>query len=660
MADNSQNSSSLMDCTNSTIYRLNGSEFVNSGALNESTNSADFSSGSSVIVTDNSHSLGDFSGYSQGDISPDSDIKDPFNAIFYHVSPLKDSTNITFYNRPLYENIIQVLGKEFENFPSKSAKTFRIKTHVNHQQCFLTIDRSVLSLCASGPGHTLWREKKFKKLSENMYKSFVRETNSVLNTSLLDQDNASLSGAQVSTQHNQSGLIINILEETAEKETPGVIRQELPSTNTDPQDTPVMRKISVLMEMIHSLQGDVRLIQSNIMTLTKEVTELASQALYQTVDETHIDNTSPGTVIELVNETELSKHNDSKGPAPSPKQNNRPYSEVVQQQGLTTVPNQQDANRPAAVTPINSLDGLQRTSTPKASHQQHTERPHTTAKVDQQPRPVNHSEPRSQPSKPRRNSAKKVLLMGDSVISPVNTRGLKKEVFKHSIPGAGIDHIFDQSNMFNMSQFSEIILFVGGNDASNGTDIEYFEELYEQVILNLKKANNTCRIYLCNMSPRSDTDVSEVNQAIHRLCQEHNLTMVDINKSFYDRQGRIIERYYGDDLIHLSTSGVKRLLGEINKEFDFVEKFENCSFKSRNQKKSRNHHRSKTNNQRSNNGRRSGRPTKNRVASSINSGLACYKCGETNHETSQCKFQEQLKCHYCGFWGHKSGRCQNQ
>ena len=41
------------------------------------------------------------------------------------------------------------------------------------------------------------------------------------------------------------------------------------------------------------------------------MTELASQALYKTVDETHIDDTSPGTVIELVNETELSEHNDS-------------------------------------------------------------------------------------------------------------------------------------------------------------------------------------------------------------------------------------------------------------------------------------------------------------------------------------------------------------
>ena len=173
--------------------------------------------------------------------------------------------------------------------------------------------------------------------------------------------------------------------------------------------------------------------------------------------------------------------------------------------------------------------------------------------------------------------------------------------------------------------------------------------------------NDTCQIYLCNMSPRSDTDTTEVNQVIDRLCEEHNLTMVDINKAFYDKRGKIIERYYGDDLIHLSTSGVKRLLGEIDKEINIVENFENCSFKSRYQKRSHVHKgSSQTNSHRSNSGPRRGRPTKNRENKNANSGAACYKCGETNHETSRCKHKEQLKCYYCGFYGHKSGRCLNQ
>ena len=82
------------------------------------------------------------------------------------------------------------------------------------------MEKSVLSLSASGPGHRLWKEKNFKRLSENMYRSFVKETDSVLNTSLLDQDKESLSASQVSTQPNdsQSGLI-TILEE-AREETP--------------------------------------------------------------------------------------------------------------------------------------------------------------------------------------------------------------------------------------------------------------------------------------------------------------------------------------------------------------------------------------------------------------------------------------------------------
>ena len=88
--------------------RLNGSECENSSGLNGSTNLTDSSHGSSIRVTDSSHTLEDFPGFSQGDSSPDTEMKDPFNAIFYHVSPLKDSTNITFYNRPLFENILQV------------------------------------------------------------------------------------------------------------------------------------------------------------------------------------------------------------------------------------------------------------------------------------------------------------------------------------------------------------------------------------------------------------------------------------------------------------------------------------------------------------------------------------------------------------------------
>lgn len=55
--------------------------------------------------------------------------------------------------------------------------------------------------------------------------------------------------------------------------------------------------------------------------------------------------------------------------------------------------------------------------------------------------------------------------------------------------------------------------------------------------------------------------------------------MIDINKVFFDKRGMDIERYYADDLIHSSSSEVKRFLGEIDKEVHVVGNFENCVFK---------------------------------------------------------------------------------
>ena len=118
-------------------------ESANSNGFNESTKSSgliDSSHGSSILFRDSSHTLDDFPGFSQGDASLDSEMKDPFNVIFYHEMPLKYCINIIFYNRSVYENILSALSKEFANFSSKSAKKFCIKTHMDGLQYFLNIE----------------------------------------------------------------------------------------------------------------------------------------------------------------------------------------------------------------------------------------------------------------------------------------------------------------------------------------------------------------------------------------------------------------------------------------------------------------------------------------------------------------------------------------
>lgn len=87
---------------------------MNSSRLTES------SSGSSILLSD-SRAMEELSGFVSNDVSQESGTTDPFNNMFYHLMSAQDSTNILFYNKPLYNNILAVLSKEFK-FPSDDTK----------------------------------------------------------------------------------------------------------------------------------------------------------------------------------------------------------------------------------------------------------------------------------------------------------------------------------------------------------------------------------------------------------------------------------------------------------------------------------------------------------------------------------------------------------
>lgn len=204
--------------------------------------------------------------------------------------------------------------------------------------------------------------------------------------------------------------------------------------------------------------------------------------------------------------------------------------------------------------------------------------------------------------------------------------------------------------MFDLSQFSHIVIYVGGNNASKGTDTEYFEEKYDQLLDYIKKKNNKCEVLVVSSCPRGDTDTTEVNSIIHRLADEHQMTFVDAYYAFHNKHGEVIERYYSKDSIHLSTSGIKRLLGTINNFMNIVQNFDQCGYLRRQ-------------------GR--GRPATAQLKRGLNAGnqrlpahnggkLLCNKCGETNHSTIQCRHSDCIQCHHCGYSGHKSKRCVNK
>ena len=250
-------------------------------------------------------------------------------------------------------------------------------------------------------------------------------------------------------------------------------------------------------------------------------------------------------------------------------------------------------------------------------------------------------------------SVRKTLLMGDSILTNVNTNGLKRNTQKHSKSGARVSSLLDEIPIYDMTVFSDVIIYIGGNDASGKVDDKLFEETYDRLIGQIKGSNRDCKIFLCKIAPRGDTEVAKYNRCIDRLADKWRNQQVkaiqQTEQYFYGRNGLPVARYFSDDGIHLSTPGLKRLLDAMNTSTGIVSDFERCVYTRRQQgRRGRNGQRSlATSNRETATGQSQGqrhntkqgrfngtRPRAERF--NRNSKRQCYACYMIGHIASEC------------------------
>ena len=107
--------------------------------------------------------------------------------------------------------------------------------------------------------------------------------------------------------------------------------------------------------------------------------------------------------------------------------------------------------------------------------------------------------------------------IGDLIINNVNLRVFKPNTKKHSKRGARVRGILNEISMYDMRAFSEVIIYVGGNDVASQVD----ERLKDDELTGkIKQANKNCKSYLCKMAPLGDTDVANINKSIDRLAEQ--------------------------------------------------------------------------------------------------------------------------------------------
>ena len=259
----------------------------------------------------------------------------------------------------------------------------------------------------------------------------------------------------------------------------------------------------------------------------------------------------------------------------------------------------------------------------------------------------------------------KILLIGDSILNNVNTKGLVKDVQKHAKGGARVNDIIDSISVYDMRNFETCIIYVGGNDCAKKTNVESFVEAYDQLISIIKSSNHQCKIYICDIAPRGDTDVSDFNRGIERLSKHWDHQPVyhisNTNSYFFDKKLLPLNRYFNADGIHLSHSGVKRLLDAINGSVRIVVDYALCVFSNAKMQK-RNGSRDKpTGHSRGYNGpQSSGRPYQSGGRPYQSGGRPYQSYMPTGGAGRRSRYGNSRKqCFGCNMVGHILAECWN-
>lgn len=167
------------------------------------------------------------------------------------------------------------------------------------------------------------------------------------------------------------------------------------------------------------------------------------------------------------------------------------------------------------------------------------------------------------------NSSKRTLLIGDSILRDIQSRGLKKTVDIHSISGGRVNHVRDRFFNMDFTDVSDVIMYTGGNDVADGRFIQSIREQLERTVNLVKSKTAQCNIYICTVCLRRDVDVSSLNHLLITIATELQCTIIDY-KIFTFGNGSTVRYFYNRDGIHLNPKGTSTLLRAIDKTVSVI------------------------------------------------------------------------------------------
>ena len=154
-------------------------------------------------------------------------------------------------------------------------------------------------------------------------------------------------------------------------------------------------------------------------------------------------------------------------------------------------------------------------------------------------------------------------MVGSSILKGIRTTYLKPNVAVRTFPGATAESLRTKLGDYDFDKCATIILHVGGNGASNSTDLDAFCDNYISLLDSLLAEDR--RLIVSGLLPRGNVDIEPYNDKLKSWCDENDVEYIDQKSdSFSLATGEIAETFFNSDKTHLNASGTRKFLANID------------------------------------------------------------------------------------------------
>ena len=257
-----------------------------------------------------------------------------------------------------------------------------------------------------------------------------------------------------------------------------------------------------------------------------------------------------------------------------------------------------------------------------------------------------------------RPESRTTLVVGNSLLNgvtfPKNVDGNSTEVRTKS--GATFDDIGILIDGVGDKEPQEIAIVGGSREAMDKVPTAKLKADIKTLIVkaNTVSPSVTVSSVLPILKRHDPEQLADINDAIRATCDETSVKFVDNEVNFTFRNGDVDAAAFRKDGLHLSDSGVDRLLSNLGlPERAKIEQKQ----RRQPQQQQRRHPRQQSSEQPTDNAGARDETDSWRVVSRRRSDChttgQCAKCGESNHVSARCNHRDKVRCRQCGDFGHK-------